>query len=299
MNPTGGMIGIGVAAVVGLATVFGSYYTIEPTETGVVTRWGEIIYEKQGPGLHFKVPFADSVHKIPIALQEIKVASDEHHPINTYTVDNQEVDVSFNIFYRIPADRAAYVYSTIPDYDQRLTVMAIDRTKSVMGDINIQQLAEKRGEIRDRIKTLLIHDAATFGLLVTDFNLTDLQYDKGFRQAVAQAAVQKANVESRIYELQQAEKEALKKKAVAEGEANAVRERAKGDADARLTNATAEAKAIQLTGLAQAAAIKAKTDALKSSPELVEFTKAERWNGALPSSIYAGAPIPFLNMGNK
>jgi regulator of protease activity HflC (stomatin/prohibitin superfamily) len=293
------MVGIGVAAVIGLATVFGSYYTIDPTEVGVVTRWGEIIYDKQGPGLHFKVPFADSVHKIPVAIQEIKVSSDDRRPINTYTVDNQEVDVSFNIFYRIPADKAAYVYANIPDYDQRLTVMAIDRTKSVMGDINIQQLAEKRGEVRDRIKNLLVHDAATLGLLVTDFNLTDLQYDKGFRQAVAQAAVQKANVESRIYELQQAEKEALKKKAVAEGEANAVRERAKGDADARLLNATAEAKSTQLIGLAQAAAIKAKSDALKSSPELVEYTKADRWDGKLPSAIYAGAPIPFLNAPTK
>jgi hypothetical protein len=25
-------------------------------------------------------------------------------------------------------------------------------------------------------------------------------------------------------------------------------------------------------------------------------TKAERWNGALPTAIYAGAPIPFLNV---
>ena len=28
----------------------------------------------------------------------------------------------------------------------------------------------------------------------------------------------------------------------------------------------------------------------------VEQTKAERWNGQLPSAIYAGAPIPFLNV---
>jgi hypothetical protein len=25
--------------------------------------------------------------------------------------------------------------------------------------------------------------------------------------------------------------------------------------------------------------------------------KAEKWNGALPTSIYAGAPIPFMNVG--
>ena len=29
----------------------------------------------------------------------------------------------------------------------------------------------------------------------------------------------------------------------------------------------------------------------------VEKIKAEKWNGALPTAIYAGAPIPFLNVG--
>ncbi len=28
----------------------------------------------------------------------------------------------------------------------------------------------------------------------------------------------------------------------------------------------------------------------------VERTKAERWNGQLPQNIYAGAPIPFLQV---
>ena len=27
----------------------------------------------------------------------------------------------------------------------------------------------------------------------------------------------------------------------------------------------------------------------------VEHVKAERWNGALPTAVYAGAPIPFFN----
>ena len=83
-------------------------------------------------------------------------------------------------------------------------------------------------------------------------------------------------------------------KVKAEGEANAVRAAAAGDADARVLRATAEAKAIQLQGEAQAAAIMAQVQALKASPDYVALRRAERWDGKLPSSIYAGAPIPFL-----
>ncbi len=29
----------------------------------------------------------------------------------------------------------------------------------------------------------------------------------------------------------------------------------------------------------------------------VELTKAQRWNGALPTSMYGSAPVPFMNVG--
>jgi uncharacterized membrane protein YqiK len=64
-------------------------------------------------------------------------------------------------------------------------------------------------------------------------------------------------------------------------------------------NATAEAKAIQLQGEAQATAIKAQAEALKASSDLVELRKAERWDGKLPTSIYAGAPIPFMPLERR
>lgn len=35
----------------------------------------------------------------------------------------------------------------------------------------------------------------------------------------------------------------------------------------------------------------------KVTQEQAERTKAEKWNGALPTAIYAGAPIPFFNVG--
>jgi membrane protease subunit HflC len=62
------MIVGGVAFVGILAAVLGSYYTISPREIGVVTRWGQIIHDHQTPGLHFKIPFIDTVHYMPVAV---------------------------------------------------------------------------------------------------------------------------------------------------------------------------------------------------------------------------------------
>lgn len=280
----------GVLALFVLILFLMTYFTVGANEQTVVTRFGYLSYVA-GPGLHFKVPFVNDTYAYRT---DILTLSPEQG-VNTYTVDNQEVDVIFTVFYRIPADKVAYVYSNNRDYRARLLSLTLDRLKAAMGQVNVQLVAEKRGELRDKIKATLAIDAAPLGVDVVDFQLTDLQYTRSFRDAVGQAAVQKAGIETREYERQQAEKAAQTAKVRAEGEANAVRAQASGAADARIMQANAEAGAIKVQGEAQALAIKAQADALKANPDLVNLRRAERWDGKLPAAIYGSAPIPFLN----
>lgn len=281
-------------STIGVLTVvifLSTYFTVDQNEEAVVTNFGEYSYTAD-PGLHFKLPFMQSATHYRTDIQDLK----PDQRVNTYTIDNQEVDVLFTVFYRIPPDKVPFIYANNRDYRERLYSLTVDRLKAAMGQVNVQSVAEKRGELRDAIKDTLTKDAASLGISITDFQLTDLQYTDAFRQAVNNAAVQKANVESFEYQRQQAEKAALTAAVSAEGAANAVRAKARGDADARLLAATAEAKAIQLQGEAQAAAIKAQADALKANPDLVNLRKAERWDGALPKWMGGSGPVPFMNV---
>jgi regulator of protease activity HflC (stomatin/prohibitin superfamily) len=215
--------------------------------------------------------------------------------VNTYTIDNQEVDIVFNLFYRVPVDQIAYVHTNVQDFRQRLFTMTIDRLKVEVGKVNVTSLAQKRGQLRDAVKNAIAQDAKNLGIEVTDFQITELTYDEQFRKAVQQAAVQKAQIETREYERQQAEKTAERAAIEAEGRANALREEAKGQADANLLIAQASAKAIQLRGEAEAAAIRAQADALRQNQQLVELRKAEKWNGELPKSMLSNV-MPFMNV---
>jgi uncharacterized membrane protein YqiK len=60
--------------------------------------------------------------------------------------------------------------------------------------------------------------------------------------------------------------------------------------------ATADAQATRLKGQAEADASEALAKALETNANLVALRRAERWNGQLPQNIYAGAPIPFLQV---
>lgn len=72
--------------------------------------------------------------------------------------------------------------------------------------------------------------------------------------------------------------------------------KAKGEADAQVARAEAEAKSILLKGEAEAKAIKLRADALAANENLVELTKAERWNGVLPTTMLPNSTVPFLEV---
>ena len=269
----------GIAAVCGFILFLSTYYTVEEYEQAVVTRFGSIV-AVEGKGLHFKTPFVNSVTFMRTDIQNIS----PKEAANTYTIDNQEVDVNFNLFYRVTPEKIEYIYRNVQDYKARLQAMAVDRLKAEMGKINVAHVAEKRGELRDRIKTIIARDAEVLGVTVTDFQLTNLEYTKSFKAAVESAAAAKANVETREQELQQAIKTA-----------DRVRTEARGKADAFLYEQEALAKSIKLKGEAEAAAIEAQAKALAANTGLTELRKAERWDGKLPQQMLSNV-VPFMGI---
>lgn len=267
-----------------------TYYTVDPYERAVLTRFGQLV-SVEGEGLHFKMPFVNSVTYIRTDISSIT----PKQAANTYTIDNQEVDVVFSLFYRVPVDKVEFIFRNVQDYKIRLESIAVDRLKAEMGKINVAHVAEKRGEIRDKIKTIIARDALQLGIEVTDFQLTNIEYTKSFKVAVEQAAAAKAGVETRDQELNQARKIAERAQVDATGRANAQREEARGQADGRLLIAEADAKAIQLRGEAEAKAIKAQADALAANQQLVELRKSERWDGKLPTTMLSNV-VPFMGV---
>lgn len=282
----------GIVGVCLLVLSLATYYRVEQYERVVVTKFGKVI-ETSDPGLHFRMPFVHSLHTCRTDMQQY---ANTKTPANTYTIDNQEVDIIFTIFYNVPADKCAFVYENSQGYESLLANIAWDRLKSAMGQVNATHVAEKRGEIRAKVREAIRVDATPMGINVTDVQLTNLEFTKSYRSSVEAAAKEKAGIDQREYERQQAEKRAQTAKIDATGKADAAREAAKGEADAIDFKAKAEARAIQVKGEAQAAAMKAQANALSANPVLVEMKKAEQWNGALPTAIYAGAPIPFMNV---
>ena len=58
----------GLVLILVLAGVWSTVYQIEPEEAGIVLRFGKYV-RTTDPGLHFKIPFAEDVQKVPVERQ--------------------------------------------------------------------------------------------------------------------------------------------------------------------------------------------------------------------------------------
>ena len=68
-RPPGGSIRIIILALLAIAVVFSSVFTVDPEETGIVLRFGKYV-RSTGPGLHFKAPLGiEKAIKVPIQRQ--------------------------------------------------------------------------------------------------------------------------------------------------------------------------------------------------------------------------------------
>ena len=100
-----------------LLVVFSSFYTVKSTERGVLSTFGRIQDRVIGDGLHFKIPFVQTVKHVNI--QQKKFDGKE----NSYTRDVQTSEVDYTINYDLVKDNVAKLMKNVgEDYHNRIVV---------------------------------------------------------------------------------------------------------------------------------------------------------------------------------
>ena len=155
-------------------------------------------------------------------------------------------------------------------------------------------LIAQRAAVSNDITTALRAKLANYGAQVISIDMRNFSFSESYMRAINDKVTQEQLRLAAENKLKTVEAEQKQKVAVAEAEANAVKATADGDAYAKLKVAQAEAQAMQV----QNEALAKNKDVLELRRIEVELTKAQKWNGQLPQAIYAGAPVPFMNVGN-
>src|SRR3990167_9477869 len=132
--------------------------------------------------------------------------------------------------------------------------------------------------------TKAIRDAVKGPLVIDGVQIENIDFSDAYEKSI------ELRMQAEV--LVQTEKQNLEKEKV---QAQIAVTQANGAADSSLARARADAEATRIKGEAEATAIKARAQALAQNQDLVELTKAERWNGVLPTTMIPNTAIPFLN----
>ena len=293
---TGMIIIIAMLAIA--SALMNSWYTIDQGDRGVLLTNGAISTVVE-PGLHFKLPFLQKVEKISLRQQVVKWGCETNDRNNnsgcgnlpamqSYSRDQQPADMRVTVNFHVPESEVAAVYTnygTIDSLADRVIARkAPQEIKTVFGQYDAVSVIQNRAKFNKDVSDAIVK--VTDGPVTIDsVQVENINFSNAYEQAVEARMTAQVEVQKQEQNLQQ---EKIK--------ADIAVTQAKGRADSVQAEADASAYRTKIEGEATADAIKLRAAALADNPLLVELTKAEKWNGQLPTSMIPGSTVPFLNI---
>ena len=270
-------------ALVGLSFVFGTWYTVNQGERGVIVRNGAVVGTAE-PGLGFKIPWIDNVVDV-----NVQTNVREYDKMSVYSRDQQPAIIRVSINYRIPADRAAEVYGEYGGQEGIVTRLldrqAFEKIKNVFGRYNAINAIQERTRLNADITEIVRSGIGDAPIVIETVQLENIDFSDAYESAIEARMTAEVGVEK--------EKQGLAREKVS---AEIAVTQAQAQADSKLAVARSNAEATRLQGLAEADAIKARGDALRENPGIPALIQAEKWNGQLPQTMVPGSAVPFISV---
>ena len=261
-----------------------SLFTVRENEYACTVRFSKIIETTGNAGLHFKIPFIDSVKYFPKATQLYDIP-----PSEVLTSDKQNMTVDCYILWSISDPKLFYqTLTTTANAEQRLDALTYNQLKTVMGtlaqaDIINMEEGAKRNEIYEKISSDVDALAATYGIHVEDVKIK--QFD-----------LPESNLNA-VYNRMISERNQMAEKYTADGnyEASIIRNDVDKQVNIMISDAEAEAAKRKAEGEAEYMRMLAEAYDTKEKKEFYEFTLAL---DALKSSLTGDQKTVILD-GNS
>lgn len=249
------IIGLLVAAVI-IAMM--SLYTVDEREKAILFRFGKIEQADIGPGLHVKIPIANTVMKF-----DTRILTLDAEPAPVLTEEKKNMTVDFFVKWRI-VDVSKFFVATRGDAAQaraRLGSIMREVIYNEFGKRTIQEaVSGERGQIMEIARVKANEVAQEFGIEAVDVRISriDLQEE----------------VSESVYRRMRAERARVAQDFRARGQEAAERIRAEADRQSTVILANAYRDAEKLRGEGDAVAADIYARAYKRDPEFYSFYRS-------------------------
>jgi len=181
-------------AVLALFLLASSVFTVAEDEYACTVRFSKIIGTTADAGLHFKLPFLDSVRYYTKATQLYDIP-----PSEVLTSDKQNMTVDCYILWSISDPKLFYqTLGTTGVAEQRLDALTYNELKTVMGtlaqaDIINMEDGARRNDIYTSISSDVDELARTYGIRVEDVKIKQFDLPESNLNAVYNRMISERN----------------------------------------------------------------------------------------------------------
>ena len=260
-----------VIILVTAAVLAGSLFTVDETEQAIVTQLGKFVREVKQPGLHFKIPLIQTVHRFEARVLEYDAAAR-----TIITGDKKHLDIDNYARWKIIDPLKFYQ-----------TAKNVENAQSLLDDIVFSEMREElarhtlteivsvnRKQIMDKVAEQCKLKTGDYGIQIIDVRIKRADLPEG--------------VTSSVYGRMRAEREKEAKKYRSEGEEESVKIKAETDKEKKILLAGSYREAEKLMGEGDANAITIYAEAFEKDPEFYSFVRTLK---AYESSLGTGTTI--------
>jgi regulator of protease activity HflC (stomatin/prohibitin superfamily) len=174
------LLGVAIAAAVVFLLLSASVRIVNEYERGVIFRLGRVIGAK-GPGLFFIIPIVDRMVKVSLRTVTMDIP-----PQDVITRDNVTVKVNAVTYFNV-VDPVRSVIA-IEDYKLGTSQIAQTTLRSILGQVDLDELLINRDEINQRLQRIIDDLTNPWGVKVTLVEVKDVELPDTMRRAMASQA---------------------------------------------------------------------------------------------------------------
>jgi len=185
-------------------------FTVQQQSCAIIERFGKY-HRICKSGLHFKIPFIDSVStRLSLKIKQLNVS------VETKTKDNVFVNLVVAVQYRVLADKVYEACYMLQDPEQQIKAFVFDLVRAQVPLLVLDDVFSKKDDIAVAVKSELEGQMAEFGYGIIKALVTDVNPDANVKAAMNEintaqrlriAATEKGEAE-KIMKIKQAEAEA-------------------------------------------------------------------------------------------
>jgi len=159
-------------------------------ERGVVFRLGRFSGVK-GPGLKFIIPIVDKLIKVSLRTVAMDVP-----PQDVITRDNDSIKVNAVLYFRVMHPDKALI--EVQDYLYATSQLAQTSLRSVLGQVELDDLLAKRDKINHNLQELLDRQTDPWGVKISNVEIKHVDLPAEMQRAMARQAEAERERRSKI-----------------------------------------------------------------------------------------------------